>query len=175
MATDQSIGLTGFDVKVKEDACAVREVVLPRKATAPDEDVETFSEIFRAFRALTMEADKLLLRRGLGRAHFRALHVIATEPGGTVSGTAGTLGVSLQAMTRVMNDLSARELIRFESDADDKRKRRVFTTDEGQAVFREIFKAQTDVLRRATALAGPDAFAGYRAFMRAIIDKAQPT
>ncbi len=130
--------------------------------------------ILRAFRALTAEADQRLDGLGLGRAHFRALGVIALEPGVTVSEVIATLGITIQAINRIMVDLQKRSLVRAELDTGDRRRRKLFVTDEGQRIFAEVMADQTAVLRRATESCGIKGFEAYRAFLEVMAEMAPP-
>jgi DNA-binding MarR family transcriptional regulator len=135
--------------------------------------IETMPVILRAFRALTAEADERLDSLGLGRAHFRALGVIALEPGATVSEVVATLGITIQAINRIMVDLQKRSLVRAELDASDRRRRKLFVTDEGQRIFEEVMADQIAVLRRATQARGIKGFEAYRAFLE-VMAQADP-
>jgi len=139
--------------------------------TPSDADlIEVMPLILRAFRTLTAEADKLLGRHELGRAHFRALGAIALEPGATLGEVITTLGVTVQAINRIMIVFHKRALIRAELDPVDRRRRRLFLTDEGQRIFDEVMAAQLTVMRHAAGVCGGDGFEAYRAFVRALAD-----
>ena len=148
-----------------------------RKGTAISEtEPENFDHalqlIFAAFKALTGEADRLLTRQGLGRAHFRALFNIVLQPGLSVSELSRILGVSLQAINRVLNDLRDRELIHLEASATDGRKRKLYVTQEGRLVHDTIYAAQSDVLKRAIALSPPETFESYMTFLANMVSGA---
>ena len=136
--------------------------------------IETMPVILRAFRALTAEADQRLDGLGLGRAHFRALGVIALEPGVTVGEVIATLGITIQAINRTMVDLQKRSLVRAELDAGDRRRRRLFVTDEGRRIFEGVMADQIAVLRRATQARGTKGFEAYRAFLEVMAEAPPP-
>jgi DNA-binding MarR family transcriptional regulator len=139
------------------------------KRSIPDDIlVDTIFKIFVAFRSLTDEADEILDRRGLGRAHFRALGVIALQPGSAVSDIIATLGITNQALNRVMNELQSRSLIRAKLDTDDRRRRKLYLTDAGQAIFDKTMTAQLSVLRHAAKKCGMAGFEAYREFLSAM-------
>jgi DNA-binding MarR family transcriptional regulator len=143
--------------------------------TPPDSVlIETMPILLRALRSLTTEADQLLERRGLGRAHFRALGAIALEPGATVGEVITMLGITIQAINRVMTALQKRKLIRTESDPGDGRRRKLFLTAEGRRIFDEAMGAQITVLRDALEVCGPAGFESFRAFLLAIADRVAP-
>jgi len=130
--------------------------------------VDTIFKIFVAFRSLTEEADQILGRRALGRAHFRALGVIALQPGSAVSDIIATLGITNQALNRVMNELQSRGLIRAKLDTDDRRRRKLYLTDAGQEIFDRTMAAQLAVLRHAAKKCGVKGFEAYREFLSAM-------
>jgi DNA-binding MarR family transcriptional regulator len=132
--------------------------------------IETMPMILKAFRALTAEADKRLDGLDLGRAHFRALGAIALEPGATVGEVIATLGITVQAINRIMVVLQKRVLIRAELDHGDRRRRKLYLTAEGQRIFDEVMAAQVAVLRQAADACGPDGFRAYRAFLGAMAE-----
>jgi DNA-binding MarR family transcriptional regulator len=130
--------------------------------------VDTIYKIFVAFRALTQEADHILAEQGLGRAHFRALGVVAQQPGATVSEVIATLGITIQAINRVMNELQRRALVDMKLDQDDRRRRKLYLTKAGQQIFDEAMAVQIAVLRRGAEKCGMDGFAEYRKFLVAM-------
>jgi DNA-binding MarR family transcriptional regulator len=145
------------------------------RRSPPDEIlVDTIYKIFAAFRALTDDADHILDREGLGRAHFRALGVIARQPGATVSEVIATLGITIQAINRVMNDLQGRALISARTDKNDRRRRRLYLTQAGKKIFDQAMAAQIAVLRQAAEECSADKFAAYRQFLAAMATPLPP-
>src|SRR3546814_8983632 len=63
-----------------------------------------------AYRDFAAEADAMLARHGLGRAHHRALYFIARYPSIRVSELLEMLGIPKQSLSRVLKDLVARNL-----------------------------------------------------------------
>ena len=72
-----------------------------------EEELRQGIELFMfAYRDLMAEADAELDRRGLGRAHHRALYFIGRHPGLGVSDLLSLLGITKQSLSRVVKELS---------------------------------------------------------------------
>ncbi|MGB7404870.1 MAG: MarR family transcriptional regulator [Pacificimonas sp.] len=110
---------------------------------------------------LLKEADETLRSSHLGRAHHRALYFIARRPGLSMGELVGLLSVTKQALSRVIGDLTARELIRVEPGQRDRRQRLITLTDEGLRLEHELFELLRQRMARAYAEAGQDAVTGF--------------
>ena len=62
--------------------------------------------LFVAQRDVASQADPVLDRHGLGRAHHRVLAFVAREPGITVTALLDRLKVTKQSLSRVLSELS---------------------------------------------------------------------
>jgi DNA-binding MarR family transcriptional regulator len=128
--------------------------------------------LFFAYRDFTNAADVLLEEIGLGRAHHRALHFIGRTPGMTVSELLGILRITKQSLARVLGDLIARGYVGQTKGGADRRQRLLSLTEAGADLERRLFARQKACLAPAFDAAGADAFAGFQAVMRAIMDPA---
>ena len=102
--------------------------------------METF---FFGYQAFTAKADDMLARRGLSRVHQRILFFIAREPGLSNKALLEVLGVSKQALNIPLRQLLEMQLVAMETDATDKRKRRLSLTRGGAALERGAGIART--------------------------------
>ena len=127
--------------------------------------------LFFAYRDFTNVADQVLEELGLGRAHHRALHFIGRNPGITVSGLLAILRITKQSLARVLNALVDEGLVAQAPGYEDRRLRLLTLTDKGQALERRLFDAQRSKIAAAYTEAGPQAVQGFRAVMRAMMDK----
>ena len=127
--------------------------------------------LFFAYRDFTNVADEVLEELGLGRAHHRALHFIGRNPGITVSGLLAILRITKQSLARVLNALVDEGLVAQAPGYEDRRLRLLTLTDKGQALERRLFDAQRSKIAAAYTEAGPQAVQGFRAVMRAMMDK----
>ncbi|MBW7922246.1 MAG: MarR family transcriptional regulator [Rubellimicrobium sp.] len=150
---------------------------MAERQTAPgtgafsDEELRRSIEaLFFAYRAFTADPDRILEVRGLGRAHHRAIHFINRQPGMTVSTLLFTLGITKQALNRVLRRLIAEGLVRSDIGRGDRRNRHLFLTPAGAALEHELSDAQRARVGGAFRAAGTDAVAGFRAVLEAMMD-----
>ncbi|OCX65953.1 MarR family transcriptional regulator [Thioclava sp. SK-1] len=126
--------------------------------------------MFFAYRAFTSDPDKILENHSYGRAHHRALHFINRQPGLTVSSLLTVLGVTKQSLNRVLRTLIEDGLVQNRVGKKDKRERHLYLTDIGEALERELSEAQRNRMRDAYRTAGPQAVAGFRQVLDAMMD-----
>jgi len=127
--------------------------------------------MFFAYRDFTGDPDVVLGRRGLGRAHHRAVHFIKRRPGITVAGLLDILQVTKQSLNRVLRQLLAEELVVSATGRQDRRQRNLYLTPAGEALERELSALQRERVRRAYRAAGPEAVAGFRKVLEQMIDE----
>ena len=126
--------------------------------------------MFFAYRGFTADPDRILAEKGYGRAHHRAVHFINRAPGTTVNNLLSILGVTKQSLNRVLCTLIEDGLVESRIGARDKRERHLFLTDAGAALEQELSTAQRDRMRGAFRQAGPEAVAGFRQVLEAMMD-----
>ena len=127
---------------------------------------------FFAYRAFTADPDEILERMDYGRAHHRALHFIARKPGLNVSALLDILGVTKQSLNRVLRALLADGLVEARIGKRDRRERRLHLTESGAELERRLSEAQRARVRAAYRAAGPQAVAGFRTVLEAMMDDA---
>jgi len=126
--------------------------------------------MFFAYRGFTADPDRILEQYGYGRAHHRAMHFINRSPGTTVNNLLSVLGVTKQSLNRVLRTLIGDGLVDSRIGNRDKRERHLYLTDTGQSLERELSDAQRARMRDAYRKAGPDAVAGFRQVLEAMMD-----
>ena len=126
--------------------------------------------MFFAYRGFTADPDKILVDMAYGRAHHRAIHFINRAPGTTVNNLLNILGVTKQSLNRVLRTLIADGLVQSKVGRNDKRERHLFLTDEGRKLEQELSDAQRARMRLAFRTAGPEAVAGFRTVLEAMMD-----
>ena len=137
-----------------------------------DEQLRKGTEaMFFAYRGFTADPDRILSERGYGRAHHRAVHFIHRSPGTTVNNLLGILGVTKQSLNRVLRTLVEDGFVLNKVGTKDKRERHLFLTETGTALERSLSDAQRDRMRAAYRAAGPDAVAGFRQVLEAMMDE----
>jgi DNA-binding MarR family transcriptional regulator len=127
---------------------------------------------FLAWRDFGRGADPVLRAHGLGRAHHRALHFIARDPGLTVTGLLTILGVTKQSLARVLSPLMAQGFVHQEAGRSDRRQRRLTLTPAGAALERALFDCHREILVAAYREAGGPAVEGFRRVMRGVMGPA---
>ncbi|MEQ9036856.1 MAG: MarR family transcriptional regulator [Silicimonas sp.] len=126
--------------------------------------------MFFAYRGFTADPDRILADKGYGRAHHRAIHFINRSPGTTVNNLLSILGVTKQSLNRVLRALVEDGLVESRIGQRDKRERHLYLTEAGEALERELSTAQRDRMRAAFRQAGPEAVAGFRQVLEAMMD-----
>ena len=127
--------------------------------------------MFFAYRGFTADPDRILAEHDYGRAHHRALHFIHRSPGTTVSNLLSILGVTKQSLNRVLRTLVEDGLVESRVGRSDKRERNLHLTERGAALERALSDAQRDRMRAAYRAAGPEAVAGFRQVLEAMMDE----
>ena len=126
--------------------------------------------MFFAYRGFTADPDRILAEMGYGRAHHRAIHFINRSPGTTVNNLLSILGVTKQSLNRVLRTLIDDGLVESRVGIRDKRERHLHLTEEGAALERRLSDAQRNRMRSAFRSAGPEAVAGFRHVLEAMMD-----
>ncbi len=126
--------------------------------------------MFFAYKGFTADPDRILEHYAYGRAHHRAVHFINRSPGLTVNALLDILGITKQSLNRVLRTLIDDELVESRVGARDKRERNLYLTEKGQAFESQLSDAQRERMRMAYRTAGPEAVAGFRQVLEAMMD-----
>ena len=126
--------------------------------------------MFFAYRGFTADPDRILAHYAYGRAHHRALHFINRAPGTTVNGLMAILGVTKQSLNRVLRTLIDDGLVESCVGREDRRERNLYLTEAGAALEAELSDAQRERMRAAYRKAGPEAVAGFRRVLEAMME-----
>lgn len=126
--------------------------------------------MFFAYRGFTADPDRILAGMDYGRAHHRAIHFINRAPGTTVNNLLNILGVTKQSLNRVLRRLIEDGLVESRVGKQDKRERHLHLTDAGRDLERKLSDAQRARMRAAFRDAGPEAVAGFRQVLEAMMD-----
>ncbi|MCH2095959.1 MAG: MarR family transcriptional regulator [Rhodobacteraceae bacterium] len=126
--------------------------------------------MFFAYRGFTADPDRILQDMSYGRAHHRAVHFINGAPGTTVNNLLDILGVTKQSLNRVLRTLIEDGLVESRVGKTDKRERNLYLTDAGLALERRLSDAQRARMRAAYRSAGPEAVAGFKTVLEAMMD-----
>jgi len=126
--------------------------------------------MFFAYRGFTADPDRILAELAYGRAHHRAIHFINRAPGTTVNNLLAILGVTKQSLNRVLRTLIADGLVESRVGNLDKRERHLYLTEAGHELEAKLSDAQRARMRAAYREAGPEAVAGFRKVLEAMMD-----
>ena len=126
--------------------------------------------MFFAYRGFTADPDRILAQHNYGRAHHRALHFINRSHGTTVNNLLSVLGVTKQSLNRVLRTLIEDGLVESRVGRRDRRERHLFLTEAGRALEAELSEAQRARMRAAYRAAGPQAVAGFRQVLEAMME-----
>lgn len=132
--------------------------------------------MFFAYRGFTSDPDRILSDfnethgANYGRAHHRAIHFINCAPGTTVNNLLNILGVTKQSLNRVLRALIEDGLVESRVGRMDRRERHLHLTPEGRALEQRLSDAQRARMRDAYRQAGPQAVAGFRTVLEAMMD-----
>lgn len=126
--------------------------------------------MFFAYQGFTADPDRILADWGYGRAHHRAVHFINRQPGLTVNTLLAILGVTKQSLNRVLRTLVDDGLVDARVGQRDKRERQLFLTEDGAALEASVSTAQRERMRDAYRRVGPEAVAGFRQVLEAMMD-----
>ncbi len=126
--------------------------------------------MFFAYKGFTADPDRILEDYAYGRAHHRAVHFINRSPGLTVNALLEILGITKQSLNRVLRSLIEDGLVESRIGMRDKRERNLYLTEKGQAFEGALSDAQRQRMRAAYRAAGPEAVAGFRQVLEAMMD-----
>jgi len=126
--------------------------------------------MFFAYRGFTADPDRILSEMAYGRAHHRALHFINRSSGLTVNALLSMLGVTKQSLNRVLRTLIEDGLVESRIGRKDRRERQLYLTPQGAELERQLSEAQRARMRAAYRRAGPQAVAGFRQVLEAMMD-----
>ena len=126
--------------------------------------------MYFAYRGFTADPDRILAKMAYGRAHHRAIHFINRAPGTTVTNLLEILGVTKQSLNRVLRTLIEDGLVESRVGTSDRRERNLYLTEAGEALENRLSDAQRARMRSAFRDAGPDAVAGFRRVLEAMMD-----
>ncbi len=126
--------------------------------------------MFFAYRGFTADPDRILADLAYGRAHHRAIHFINRAPGTTVNNLLNLLGVTKQSLNRVLRTLITDGLVESNVGRADKRERHLNLTQAGHELEQTLSDAQRARMRAAFREAGPEAVAGFRTVLEAMMD-----
>lgn len=129
---------------------------------------EGIDRLLGGYARLMRSLDPILEDAGLGRAHYRAMQVIARKPGLSVGQAVERLAITKQSFGRVMKDLEAKSLAERSPGPIDRREVRLTLTPQGIAIEAALFERLRTEMARAYRDAGREAVGGYWTVLEAL-------
>ncbi|GER07624.1 MarR family transcriptional regulator [Iodidimonas muriae] len=117
--------------------------------------------ILRAQAALGDAANDLLAKHELGKAHHRALIMIARNPGLSLTDLQHLLRVRKQSLAPITDHLVAKGLLDLRPASRDRRMRLATLTEKGRDLEQLVFATIRDRMANAYRHAGPKAVGGF--------------
>jgi DNA-binding MarR family transcriptional regulator len=154
------------------DAAVPAALASPSSPTVPDDLVAFVELFFFAYRDFTGEADAVLQRFELGRAHHRVLHFVNRHPGLRVIDLLDILKITKQSLARVLKTLIDGGFIEQRAGESDRRERLLFTSPKGRALAERLVGLQVARVGQALAAAGPEGADSVRRFLAAMVSHA---
>ena len=97
-----------------------------------DEQIKEFIQLlFYAYRETFSDPKEILSKNYFGPAHLRALNLIESNPGVSLSELIFKLKVTKQSLNRVLRDLIKSKMIKQIKDETDTRKKKLYLDVEG--------------------------------------------
>ncbi|MEM8814848.1 MAG: MarR family transcriptional regulator [Pseudomonadota bacterium] len=120
-------------------------LIMVQHTSAGRELTALILEVFQSNGALLAAGDELVGDLGLTSARWQVLGALALEGRPlTVAQIGRRMGLSRQAVQRVVNDLVADDVLAFENNPDHRRAKLVALTERGQAVYSQADARQID-------------------------------
>jgi DNA-binding MarR family transcriptional regulator len=107
------------------------------------------------FRAMTHKPDQRLSQLGLSRIHHRLLYFVARHPGCSINELLQIMRISKQYLTRPLRQMIEQGYISQQTDADDRRVRRLKLSARGEKLEFELTEAQRKRFAEIFEQAGP--------------------
>jgi DNA-binding MarR family transcriptional regulator len=146
---------------------------LTRADAAEAPDYELIELMFFAYRDLVGDADHLLEKVGLGRAHHRLLHFVNRRPGLTIAELLDILKITKQSLNRVLKDLLDRSYVVACPGENDRRQRLLFPTLRGEALALDVARVQSKRFARVFARLPHGARASASEFLLALVNEGE--
>jgi DNA-binding MarR family transcriptional regulator len=122
-----------------------------------------------AYRAVVEEAEREGLGRGLGRNHRWVLYLVGRHPGITMVELLTRMRVAKQTLSRLLNELVARDLIARQPNVRDRRQRLLELSNEGRELEEALHGRLRRRLARAYRAAGAEAVAGHHQVLLGLV------
>ena len=136
-----------------------------------DEQIKEFIQLlYYAYRETFSDPKEVLSKNFFGPAYLRALNLIEGNPGINLGELIFRLKVTKQSLNRVLRELAASKMIKYEKDDGDTRKKKMFLDKEGKNFFEKVYFAQKKRIFDALKSSEPDAVIKFKEILTRIIN-----
>ncbi|MFK8079884.1 MAG: MarR family winged helix-turn-helix transcriptional regulator [Granulosicoccus sp.] len=129
---------------------------------------EAIELLYLGYRAFTNRADRVLDKRGLGRAHHRILYFVGRDPDASIADLLDALAISKQALHVPLRQLISMGLVESRQSSTDGRVKMIRLTASGKRLEARLTGAQAKLLKQMFDQVGPDAEDAWRMTMRVL-------
>ena len=144
----------------------------PAQTLEVELDYRMIELLFFAYRDFVGDADAVLARDNLGRAHHRVLHFVMRHPGIGVAELLDILRITKQSLGPILRRLTEAGLLEARANVRDRRQRLLHLTEKGRDLALQLTAIQSRRVGRALSEAGdePAIRRAVEAFLTAMIE-----
>jgi len=136
-----------------------------------DEQIKEFIQLlFYAYRETFSDPKEILSKNYFGPAHLRALNLIESNPGVSLSELIFKLKVTKQSLNRVLRDLIKSKMIKQIKDETDTRKKKLYLDVEGKIFFDSVYDKQKKRIFNALKSSNSDSVIKFKEVLKKIIN-----
>ena len=136
-----------------------------------DEQIKEFIQLlFYAYRETFSDPKEILSKNYFGPAHLRALNLIESNPGISLSELIYKLKVTKQSLNRVLRDLIKSKMIKQIKDEADTRKKKLYLDVEGKIFFDSVYDKQKKRIFNALKSSNSDSVIKFKEVLKKIIN-----
>tara|TARA_B100000161_G_scaffold151964_1_gene108261 strand:- start:973 stop:1413 length:441 start_codon:yes stop_codon:yes gene_type:complete len=136
-----------------------------------DEQIKEFIQLlFYAYRETFSDPKEILSKNYFGPAHLRALNLIESNPGVSLSELIFKLKVTKQSLNRVLRDLIKSKMIKQIKDETDTRKKKLYLDVEGKIFFESVYDKQKKRIFNALKNSNSDSVIKFKEVLKKIIN-----
>ena len=141
-----------------------------------DEQIKEFIQLlFYAYRETFSDPKEILSKNYFGPAHLRALNLIESNPGISLSELIYKLKVTKQSLNRVLRDLIKSKMIKQIKDETDTRKKKLYLDVEGKIFFDSVYDKQKKRIFNALKNSNSDSVIKFKEVLKKIINGKETT
>ena len=136
-----------------------------------DEQIKEFIQLlYYAYRETFSDPKEVLSKKFFGPAHLRALNLIESNPGISLTELIFKLKITKQSLNRVLRDLLKSKMIKQVKDDNDTRKKNLYLDKEGKIFFNSVYNKQKKRIFNALKNSNADSVIKFKEVLKKIID-----